>query len=117
VITDKIQDFTDHGEIAVLFFFNAYTQGIKRTSNLQAPIMQLTGHGAEIYSLKFSPDGQALASGSFDRHIFLWKTYEDCPNYMMLKVMNSIHDMRSDEEQLSVLGTYLRCKPLPVLTA
>jgi Prp8 binding protein len=60
-------------------------EGIKRTSNLQAPIMQLTGHGAEIYSLKFSPDGQALASGSFDRHIFLWKTYEDCPNYMMLK--------------------------------
>jgi len=63
--------------------------GIKRTSNLQAPIMQLTGHGAEVYSMKFSPDGQTLASGSFDKLIFLWKTFGDCPNYMMLKVGRS----------------------------
>ena len=61
-------------------------EGIKRTSNLQAPIMQLIGHGAEIFSLKFAPDGQTMASGSFDKLIFLWKTYGDCPNYMMLKV-------------------------------
>lgn len=64
--------------------------GIKRTSNLQAPIMQLIGHGAEVYSMKFNPDGQTLASGSFDKLIFLWKTFGDCPNYMMLKVSRSV---------------------------
>ena len=62
-------------------------QGIKRTSNLHAPIMQLSGHSSEIYSLKFSPDGQSLASGSFDRLIYLWRVFgESCENYMVLKV-------------------------------
>ena len=61
-------------------------QGIKRTSNLLAPIMQLTGHGGEVYSVRFNPDGECLASGSFDKLIYLWKTYGECPNYMVLKV-------------------------------
>lgn len=60
-------------------------QGIKRTSNLLAPIMQLTGHGGEVYSVRFNPDGECLASGSFDKLIYLWKTYGECPNYMVLK--------------------------------
>lgn len=60
--------------------------GIKRTSNLHAPIMKLTGHSAEVFSVKFSPgDGQVLASSSHDKQILLWRTYgEACENYMML---------------------------------
>ena len=61
-------------------------EGIKRTSNLQAPIMQLIGHGAEVYSMKFSPDGQSLASGAFDKLVYLWRTFGECENFMMLKV-------------------------------
>ena len=62
-------------------------QGIKRTSQLHAPIMQLFGHGGEVYTLRFSPGGELLASGSFDKMILLWKTYgEHCDNYMSLKV-------------------------------
>mmetsp|Transcript_13103 Transcript_13103/g.38113 ORF Transcript_13103/g.38113 Transcript_13103/m.38113 type:complete len:352 (-) Transcript_13103:27-1082(-) len=60
-------------------------EGIKRTSNLQAPIMQLSGHGAEVFSLNFSPDGRTIASGSFDRSIFMWNTYGDCENFMVCK--------------------------------
>mmetsp|Transcript_6200 Transcript_6200/g.13514 ORF Transcript_6200/g.13514 Transcript_6200/m.13514 type:complete len:357 (+) Transcript_6200:226-1296(+) len=60
-------------------------EGIKRTSNLQAPIMQLSGHGGEVFSLRFSPDGQCIASGSFDKLLFLWRTYGECENYAMLK--------------------------------
>lgn len=56
-----------------------------RTSNLQAPIMQLEGHGAEIYTLKFSPNGNTLASGSLDKTIMLWNVYGDCTNYGHLK--------------------------------
>lgn len=40
-----------------------------RTSGLAAPTMLLTGHGAAVYSLKFDPSGQHVASSSFDRHI------------------------------------------------
>lgn len=61
-------------------------QGIKRTSNLQAPIMQLSGHGAEVYSLNFSPDGQTIASSSFDKMIYLWRTYGECENFMIMGV-------------------------------
>jgi Prp8 binding protein len=36
------------------------------------------GHGAEILDIKFSPDGESLASASSDKTILLWKTYGDC---------------------------------------
>jgi Prp8 binding protein len=47
-----------------------------RTSSLLAPIMQLTGHGAEVFSVKFSPVGgerAPLASGGADRCVLLWR--------------------------------------------
>uniref|UniRef100_A0A7S0S261 Anaphase-promoting complex subunit 4 WD40 domain-containing protein n=1 Tax=Chlamydomonas leiostraca TaxID=1034604 RepID=A0A7S0S261_9CHLO len=59
--------------------------GIKRTSNLQAPTMQLTGHAGEVYSIRFSPDGKNLASSSFDKDIFLWHVYGECNNFAVLK--------------------------------
>lgn len=67
------------GELAVT------SQEIKRTSDLRAPIMLLTGHAAEVFSLKFNHSGQIVASGSHDKHVFLWRTYGDCENYMVLK--------------------------------
>lgn len=36
-------------------------QAIKRTSSLRAPIMLLTGHAAEIFTLKFNNSGNLLA--------------------------------------------------------
>eukprot|EP01136_Pigoraptor_vietnamica_P020262 Opistho-1_new@68906 len=59
--------------------------GPKRTSGLLAPIMLLTGHEGEVFSCKFNPSGTALASGSFDRDVFLWRTYGECENYAVLK--------------------------------
>jgi len=57
-----------------------------RTSELHAPIMLLTGHQAEVYSIDFSPCGQYLASGSFDKSVFLWKIFgEECQNMGVLK--------------------------------
>ena len=32
----------------------------------------LTGHTSSVYSVAFSPDGQTLASGSWDGTILLW---------------------------------------------
>ncbi|CAH0493998.1 unnamed protein product [Peronospora farinosa] len=55
-----------------------------RTSGLMAPTMLLSGHSAAVYSLKFSPSGQHLASSSFDRSILLWNVYGDCSNYSEL---------------------------------
>ena len=42
---------------------------LPRTSELQAPIMLLTGHDAPIYAMKFSPCGRYVASGSHDKKI------------------------------------------------
>ncbi|CAG8708807.1 1789_t:CDS:2, partial [Acaulospora morrowiae] len=63
-------------------------QTIKRTSGLQAPIMLLNGHQGEIFTVRFNPSGQHIASGSFDRNILLWNTYGDCLNYGLLKGHN-----------------------------
>ena len=60
-------------------------QGPLRTSGILAPIMLLTGHAGEVFTVKFSPGGDVVASGSHDRHIFLWRTYGECENFMMIK--------------------------------
>ena len=59
--------------------------GPMRTSNLEAPIMLLTGHEGEIFSAKFSPDGQVIASGGFERNIFMWTVYGECENFAVMK--------------------------------
>ncbi|KAJ9162050.1 WD40 repeat-like protein [Coniochaeta hoffmannii] len=62
----------------------AVIQAEPRTSGIQAPVMELSGHSGEIFSAKFDPTGNLIASGSFDRNIMLWRTYGDCENYGML---------------------------------
>ena len=37
------------------------------------PLHTLTVHTGWVYSVSFSPEGQTLASGSFDRTVLLWK--------------------------------------------
>jgi Prp8 binding protein len=56
-------------------------QGVKRTSNLLAPIMLLEGHDGEIYCGKFAPDGRSFISAGFDRHIMYWDVFGECTNY------------------------------------
>lgn len=58
---------------------------ISRTSDLKAPIMQLEGHGAEVYTCKFSADGDLFASAGHDKSIFLWRTWGDCENFAALQ--------------------------------
>ncbi|EGC34957.1 hypothetical protein DICPUDRAFT_152778 [Dictyostelium purpureum] len=59
--------------------------GTERTSKLEHPIIQLTGHKGEVYTCKFNSYGTALASGGFDKEIFLWNVYGECINYSVLK--------------------------------
>lgn len=40
-----------------------------RTSGLNAPVMELSGHSGEIFAAKFDPSGNLIASGSMDRTI------------------------------------------------
>ncbi|KAH8692420.1 putative U5 snRNP complex subunit [Talaromyces proteolyticus] len=63
---------------------DALIQAIPRTSGLAAPIMELTGHSGEIFATRFDPTAQSIASGSMDRSIMLWRTYEQCENYGVL---------------------------------
>ncbi|KAI9835471.1 MAG: hypothetical protein M1819_002389 [Sarea resinae] len=62
----------------------AIIQSVPRTSGLQAPIMELTGHSGEAFAARFDPTGQHIASGSMDRSIMLWRTYDECENYGVL---------------------------------
>jgi len=59
--------------------------GVPRTSNLLAPIVLLEGHQGEIYTCKFAPSGQSLASAGFDKKIFLWQVFGECINYHMFE--------------------------------
>ncbi|KAK5088998.1 hypothetical protein LTR05_003222 [Lithohypha guttulata] len=59
-------------------------QSVTRTSGLQAPIMELTGHSGEVFTTRFDPSGAHIASGSMDRSIMLWNTYGQCENYGMM---------------------------------
>lgn len=58
-----------------------HVQNVNRKSGLFGPTMLLTGHEGEVFCGEFSPDGRALATGSFDKSICLWKVYGECENY------------------------------------
>ncbi|KAG0344283.1 hypothetical protein BG004_004596 [Podila humilis] len=63
----------------------ALVQTVKRTSALKAPIMLLQGQTAELYTCKFSPSGEHVASAGAEKSIYLWNTYGDCTNYGIIK--------------------------------
>lgn len=52
----------------------ALIQAQPRTSGLQAPVMELTGHSGEVFAAKFNPEGNYIASGSMDRSISAYTT-------------------------------------------
>ncbi|KAF9281971.1 hypothetical protein BGZ68_006296 [Mortierella alpina] len=63
----------------------ALVQTVKRTSALKAPIMLLQGQAAELYTCKFSPSGEHVASAGAEKSIYLWNTYGECDNYGVIK--------------------------------
>ncbi|KAF9349406.1 hypothetical protein BGX26_012289 [Mortierella sp. AD094] len=63
----------------------ALVQTVKRTSALKAPIMLLQGQSSELYTCKFSPSGEHIASAGAEKSIYLWNTYGDCTNYGIIK--------------------------------
>ena len=46
--------------------------------------MLLSGHGDQVFTVRFNPEGDVIASGSHDKKIFLWKTYGECQNFNVL---------------------------------
>uniref|UniRef100_A0A7S3LM15 Anaphase-promoting complex subunit 4 WD40 domain-containing protein n=1 Tax=Aplanochytrium stocchinoi TaxID=215587 RepID=A0A7S3LM15_9STRA len=76
-----------------------------RTSELQAPTMQLLGHGDAVHTMRFSPNGNNIASGGFDRRIFLWKVFGDCDNYGILTGhKNCIQEVQWSTDNARVLS-------------
>lgn len=59
--------------------------GKQRRSSLESPIMLLTGHQSAIYTMKFNPAGNVIASGSHDKEIFLWYMHGECKNFMVMR--------------------------------
>jgi Prp8 binding protein len=47
-----------------------------------------------VYCVKFSPNGELLATAGFDRKIFLWDIYNNCKNVGILgECLNAILDV------------------------
>jgi len=58
--------------------------GPPRLSNMEAPIMLLTGHSGEVYTGKFHPGGTLLATGGHERLVYLWQVYGECDNVSIM---------------------------------
>eukprot|EP00063_Salmo_salar_P011432 XP_013986267.1 PREDICTED: transcription initiation factor TFIID subunit 5-like [Salmo salar] len=76
---------------------------------------ELKGHTDTIYALKFSRDGEILASGSMDNTVKLWdtlKAFDDVELDDFTAATGHIHLPENSQELL--LGTYMT-KSTPVI--
>ncbi|CAI9108526.1 OLC1v1008143C1 [Oldenlandia corymbosa var. corymbosa] len=79
--------------------------GKQRKSSLESPIMLLSGHQSAVYTMKFNPEGNIIASGSHDKEIFLWHVHGDCKNYMVLKGhKNAVLDVQWTTDGLTIIS-------------
>jgi Prp8 binding protein len=83
------------------------TPQIKRTSSLSDPIINLTGHSAEILTCRFSNNGECIVSGDFNNDIFLWKTYTGENTLVLKGSKGSILelDWSTDDSEIYSCGT------------
>lgn len=55
------------------------------SKQLYSPNIQLLGHNSELFSGKFSKDGELFATGGFDKTINIWETFgKNCDNITYL---------------------------------
>eukprot|EP01061_Rhynchopus_euleeides_P047923 TRINITY_DN9927_c0_g1_i1.p1 TRINITY_DN9927_c0_g1~~TRINITY_DN9927_c0_g1_i1.p1 ORF type:complete len:357 (+),score=117.97 TRINITY_DN9927_c0_g1_i1:39-1109(+) len=87
VIQDEKRKREDAGAVVVSGTSGSkYGQVMRaRTSDLEAPVMKLTGHKSEVLSMRFSPQGNTFASGGTDRLLYIWNVYGDCSNLNRMK--------------------------------
>lgn len=70
-----------------------------RTSSLSHPTMKLTGHTGSVYALSYSPDGECLASASFDMTCLLWNATGNCENLNVLSGhKNAVLDVKWSQD-------------------
>lgn len=62
---------------------------------LESPNLQQQGHQSDVFTCKFSNDGNYLATAGHDKQILVWDIYNKCTNTMALKGhKNAILDLR-----------------------
>ncbi|EMD30672.1 hypothetical protein CERSUDRAFT_145846, partial [Gelatoporia subvermispora B] len=53
-------------------FRNVPTYDVTGIHRSRGPLLQMSGHAGEVYSVAFSPDGTRVVSGSWDRAVRIW---------------------------------------------
>lgn len=57
--------------------------------------MKLEGHQAAVNSMKFAPNGVVLATGGFDKLVYIWEVFGECPHVLTLKGhKNSVQEVQ-----------------------
>jgi WD40 repeat protein len=93
--SSSYQCFTNH--IPVFWWFNRFFSSASFDATVRlwdvergSCLRTLSKHLEPVYSVGFSPDGRYLASGSFDRSVYIWESQVSLQNSIKLLDNNVI---------------------------
>ncbi|ORY51198.1 WD40 repeat-like protein, partial [Neocallimastix californiae] len=94
---------SERNEEVLSMLFNLEQENFKNTYHFSVK-HKLKGHAGAVYTIDFSPSGDYLASGSFDKSICIWDPYTGKKLKQMIKHTMNVTDLCWSNDSIKLIS-------------